>query len=58
MSQHHPVSADSSSSSGFSSSPCSARGPLCWDSTFDRTRDIHRRKFFNYHRGNNNNWNA
>nr|XP_040023940.1 zinc finger CCHC domain-containing protein 14-like isoform X2 [Gasterosteus aculeatus aculeatus] len=43
MSHHHPVSADSNSSSGFSSSPCSAWGPLCWDSTFDRTRDIHRR---------------
>ncbi|XP_054476053.1 zinc finger CCHC domain-containing protein 14 [Anoplopoma fimbria] len=40
---HHPVSTDSSSSSGYSSSPCSPRTPLCCDSTFDRTRDIHRR---------------
>ncbi|XP_062419095.1 zinc finger CCHC domain-containing protein 14 isoform X1 [Pungitius pungitius] len=43
VAHHHPVSTDSSLSSGYSSSPCSARGPLCWDSTFDRTRDIHRR---------------
>ncbi|KAM8892404.1 zinc finger CCHC domain-containing protein 14 [Spinachia spinachia] len=43
MVHHHPVSTDSSSSSAYSSSPCSPRGPLCWDSTFDRTRDIHRR---------------
>lgn len=42
---HHPVSTDSSSSSGYSSSSCSPRTPLCCDSTFDRTRDIHRRKF-------------
>ncbi|KAK9517151.1 hypothetical protein VZT92_025039 [Zoarces viviparus] len=40
---HHPVSTDSSSSSGYSSSPCSPRTPLCCDYTFDRTRDIHRR---------------
>ncbi|XP_038561710.1 zinc finger CCHC domain-containing protein 14 [Micropterus salmoides] len=41
---HHPVSTDSSSSSGYSSSSCSPqRTPLCCDSTFDRTRDIHRR---------------
>lgn len=44
---HHPVSTDSSSSSGYSSSSCSPRTPLCCDSTFDRTRDIHRRKFSN-----------
>ncbi|XP_044050903.1 zinc finger CCHC domain-containing protein 14 isoform X7 [Siniperca chuatsi] len=40
---HHPVSTDSSSSSGYSSSSCSPRTPICCDSTFDRTRDIHRR---------------
>ncbi|KAK1888126.1 Zinc finger CCHC domain containing protein 14 [Dissostichus eleginoides] len=40
---HHPVSTDSSSSSGYSSSSCSPRTPLCCDSSFDRTRDIHRR---------------
>ncbi|GLD70738.1 zinc finger CCHC domain-containing protein 14, partial [Lates japonicus] len=40
---HHPVSTDSSSSSGYSSSSCSPRTPLCCDSTFDRSRDIHRR---------------
>ncbi|XP_034391896.1 zinc finger CCHC domain-containing protein 14 [Cyclopterus lumpus] len=40
---HHPVSTDSSSSSGYSSSPCSPRTPLGCDSAFDRTRDIHRR---------------
>uniref|UniRef100_UPI0037E7CE78 zinc finger CCHC domain-containing protein 14 n=1 Tax=Semicossyphus pulcher TaxID=241346 RepID=UPI0037E7CE78 len=40
---HHPVSKDSSSSSGYSSSSCSPRTPLCCDSTYDRTRDIHRR---------------
>ncbi|XP_047453436.1 zinc finger CCHC domain-containing protein 14 [Mugil cephalus] len=40
---HHPVSTDSSSSSGYSSSPCSPRTPHCCDATFDRTRDIHRR---------------
>ncbi|KAM7413965.1 hypothetical protein PAMA_018992 [Pampus argenteus] len=40
---HHPVSTDSSSSSGYSSSSCSPRTPLCCDSTFDRTRDILRR---------------
>ncbi|XP_035858601.1 zinc finger CCHC domain-containing protein 14 isoform X6 [Sander lucioperca] len=40
---HHPVSTDSSSSSGYSSSSCSPRTPLCCDSAFDRTRDIHRR---------------
>ncbi|XP_039663905.1 zinc finger CCHC domain-containing protein 14 isoform X2 [Perca fluviatilis] len=39
---HHPVSTDSSSSSGYSSSSCSPRTPLCCDSAFDRTRDIHR----------------
>ncbi|XP_068458319.1 zinc finger CCHC domain-containing protein 14 [Clinocottus analis] len=39
----HPVSTDSSSSSGYSSSPCSPRTPLGCDSAFDRTRDIHRR---------------
>lgn len=38
-----PVSTDSSSSSGYSSSPCSPRTPLCCESTFDRTRDFHRR---------------
>ncbi|XP_074534679.1 zinc finger CCHC domain-containing protein 14 isoform X2 [Halichoeres trimaculatus] len=37
---HHPVSKDSSSSSGYSSSSCS---PLCCDPTYDRTRDNHRR---------------
>ncbi|XP_067356235.1 zinc finger CCHC domain-containing protein 14 isoform X1 [Channa argus] len=41
--QHHPVSTESSSSSGYSSSSCSPRTPLCCDSTFDRSRDIHRR---------------
>uniref|UniRef100_A0A669CJB5 Zinc finger, CCHC domain containing 14 n=1 Tax=Oreochromis niloticus TaxID=8128 RepID=A0A669CJB5_ORENI len=40
---HHPVSTDSSSSSGYSSSSCSPRTPHSCDSTFDRTRDIHRR---------------
>ncbi|KAK2841875.1 hypothetical protein Q5P01_012075 [Channa striata] len=40
---HHPVSTDNSSSSGYSSSSCSPRTPLCCDSTFDRNRDIHRR---------------
>ncbi|XP_071314020.1 zinc finger CCHC domain-containing protein 14 isoform X2 [Trachinotus anak] len=40
---HHPVSTDSSSSSGYSSSSCSPRTPLCCDSTFDRSRDLHRR---------------
>ncbi|XP_053174586.1 zinc finger CCHC domain-containing protein 14 [Scomber japonicus] len=40
---HHPVSTDSSSSSGYSSSSCSPRTPLCCDATFDRTRDLHRR---------------
>ncbi|XP_070686898.1 zinc finger CCHC domain-containing protein 14 [Pempheris klunzingeri] len=40
---HHPVSTDSSSSSGYSSSSCSPRTPFCCDSTFDRTRDAHRR---------------
>lgn len=40
---HHPFSTDSSSSSGYSSSSCSPRTPLCCDSTFDRSRDIHRR---------------
>ncbi|XP_022601916.1 zinc finger CCHC domain-containing protein 14 [Seriola dumerili] len=40
---HHPVSTDSSSSSGYSSSSCSPRTPLCCDSAFDRSRDIHRR---------------
>uniref|UniRef100_A0A3B4XK43 Zinc finger, CCHC domain containing 14 n=1 Tax=Seriola lalandi dorsalis TaxID=1841481 RepID=A0A3B4XK43_SERLL len=39
---HHPVSTDSSSSSGYSSSSCSPRTPLCCDSAFDRSRDIHR----------------
>ncbi|XP_029288759.1 zinc finger CCHC domain-containing protein 14 isoform X2 [Cottoperca gobio] len=39
---HHPISTDSSSSSGYSSSSCSPRTPLCCDSTFDRTRDINR----------------
>ncbi|XP_074488228.1 zinc finger CCHC domain-containing protein 14 [Sebastes fasciatus] len=43
VSHHHPVSTDSSSSSGYSSSSCSPRTPLCCDSSFDRTRDIHRR---------------
>lgn len=43
---HHPVSTDSSSSSGYSSSSCSPRTPLCCDSTLDRTRDIHRRECF------------
>ncbi|XP_056137604.1 zinc finger CCHC domain-containing protein 14 [Lampris incognitus] len=42
-SHHHPVLRDGSSSSGYSSSPCSPRTPLCRDMTFDRTRDIHRR---------------
>ncbi|XP_034540871.1 zinc finger CCHC domain-containing protein 14 [Notolabrus celidotus] len=37
---HHPVSKDSSSSSGYSSSSCS---PLCCDSAYERTRDSHRR---------------
>ncbi|XP_068169375.1 zinc finger CCHC domain-containing protein 14 isoform X2 [Antennarius striatus] len=40
---HHPVSADSSSSSGYSSLSCSPRTPLCCDPTLDRGRDIHRR---------------
>lgn len=44
VSHHHPVSTDSSSSSGYSSSSCSPRTPLCCDSTLDRTRDIHRRE--------------
>ncbi|XP_061577135.1 zinc finger CCHC domain-containing protein 14 isoform X2 [Cololabis saira] len=39
---HHPVSTDSSSS-GYSSSSCSPRTPHCCDSSFDRTRDVHRR---------------
>ncbi|XP_055365537.1 zinc finger CCHC domain-containing protein 14 isoform X2 [Betta splendens] len=39
----HPVSTDSNSSSGYSSSSCSPRTPLCSDSTFDRSRDMHRR---------------
>ncbi|KAM6937941.1 zinc finger CCHC domain-containing protein 14 [Xenentodon cancila] len=39
---HHPVSTDSSSS-GYSSSSCSPRTPLCCEPTFDRTRDVHRR---------------
>ncbi|XP_028264076.1 zinc finger CCHC domain-containing protein 14 isoform X2 [Parambassis ranga] len=39
---HHPVSTDSSSSSGYSSSSCSPRTPHCCDPTFDRARDIHR----------------
>ncbi|XP_034033141.1 zinc finger CCHC domain-containing protein 14 [Thalassophryne amazonica] len=43
VSHHHPVSIDSSSSSGYSSSSCSPRTPLCCDSNLDRTRDIHRR---------------
>ncbi|XP_041651102.1 zinc finger CCHC domain-containing protein 14 isoform X6 [Cheilinus undulatus] len=43
MSHHQPVSKDSSSSSGYSSSSCSPRTPLCCDSPYDRTRDIHRR---------------
>ncbi|XP_029377951.1 zinc finger CCHC domain-containing protein 14 isoform X2 [Echeneis naucrates] len=38
---HHPVSTDSSSSSGYSSSSCSPRTPLCSDTTFDR--GLHRR---------------
>nr|XP_019960450.1 PREDICTED: zinc finger CCHC domain-containing protein 14-like isoform X2 [Paralichthys olivaceus] len=42
-SHHHPVSTDSSSSSGYSSSSCSPRTPHCCDSSFDRSRDIHRR---------------
>lgn len=40
---HVPVSTDSSSSSGYSSSPCSPRTPLCCESSFDRTIDFHRR---------------
>ncbi|XP_041853063.1 zinc finger CCHC domain-containing protein 14 isoform X2 [Melanotaenia boesemani] len=40
---HHPVCTDSSSSSGYSSSSCSPRIHHCCDSTFDRTRDLHRR---------------
>ncbi|XP_077425332.1 zinc finger CCHC domain-containing protein 14 isoform X2 [Vanacampus margaritifer] len=40
---HHPVHTDSSSSSGYSSSSCSPRTPLCCDSTLDRSRDIYRR---------------
>ncbi|XP_020499953.1 zinc finger CCHC domain-containing protein 14 isoform X1 [Labrus bergylta] len=40
---HHFVSKDISSSSGYSSSPCSPQTPLCCDSTYDRSRDIHRR---------------
>uniref|UniRef100_A0A667YY71 Zinc finger, CCHC domain containing 14 n=2 Tax=Myripristis murdjan TaxID=586833 RepID=A0A667YY71_9TELE len=42
---HHPcpVPRDGSSSSGYSSSPCSPRTPLCRELTFDRARDIHRR---------------
>ncbi|KAG7229810.1 hypothetical protein INR49_012459 [Caranx melampygus] len=40
---HHPVSTDSSSSSGYSSSSCSPRTPLCCDSNFNRSRDVHRR---------------
>ncbi|KAM3869921.1 zinc finger CCHC domain-containing protein 14 [Diretmus argenteus] len=43
VSHHHPVPRDGSSSSGYSSSPCSPRAPLCRDSTFDRARDLHRR---------------
>lgn len=39
---HVPVSTDNSSSSGYSSSSCSPRPPLC-ESSFDRTRDFHRR---------------
>ncbi|XP_056273707.1 zinc finger CCHC domain-containing protein 14 isoform X2 [Pseudoliparis swirei] len=40
---HHLVSTDSSSSSGYSSSPCSPRTPRGCDSAFDRTRDVRRR---------------
>ncbi|KAM4619203.1 zinc finger CCHC domain-containing protein 14 [Polymixia lowei] len=42
---HHPVPVprDGSSSSGYSSSLCSPRTPLCRELTFDRARDIHRR---------------
>ncbi|KAK7891962.1 hypothetical protein WMY93_023925 [Mugilogobius chulae] len=40
---HPPVSTDSSSSSGYSSSPCSPRTPFCCDAGFDRSRDFHRR---------------
>ncbi|XP_061891800.1 zinc finger CCHC domain-containing protein 14 isoform X1 [Entelurus aequoreus] len=40
---HHPVRTDSSSSSGYSSSSCSPRTPLCCDSTVDRSRDMYRR---------------
>ncbi|XP_033824410.1 zinc finger CCHC domain-containing protein 14 isoform X1 [Periophthalmus magnuspinnatus] len=40
---HPPVSTDSSSSSGYSSSPCSPRTPLCCDASFDRSREFHRR---------------
>ncbi|XP_072291329.1 zinc finger CCHC domain-containing protein 14 [Eucyclogobius newberryi] len=40
---HPPVSTDSSSSSGYSSSPCSPRTPFCCESSFDRSRDFHRR---------------
>jgi len=42
---HHLVSTDSSSSSGYSSSPCSPRTPRGCDSAFDRTRDVRRRRF-------------
>uniref|UniRef100_A0A3Q3IU46 CCHC-type domain-containing protein n=1 Tax=Monopterus albus TaxID=43700 RepID=A0A3Q3IU46_MONAL len=40
---HHPISTDSSSSSGYSSSSCSPRTPLCCDSTSDRSSQLHRR---------------
>ncbi|KAM9375486.1 zinc finger CCHC domain-containing protein 14 [Pholidichthys leucotaenia] len=40
---HHAVSTDNSSSSSYSSSPCSPRMPHCSETTFDRTRDVHRR---------------
>uniref|UniRef100_A0A8C7XFT0 Zinc finger, CCHC domain containing 14 n=1 Tax=Oryzias sinensis TaxID=183150 RepID=A0A8C7XFT0_9TELE len=40
---HQPVSTDSNSSSGYSSSSCSPRTPLCCDSAFERVRDMHRR---------------
>lgn len=43
---HRPVSIDSSSSSGYSSSPCSPRTPIGSDSTLDRTRDSLRRESF------------
>ncbi|KAF6735627.1 Zinc finger CCHC domain-containing protein 14 [Oryzias melastigma] len=43
VSHHQQASTDSNSSSGYSSSSCSPRTPLCCDSAFDRVRDMHRR---------------